>query len=115
MTPDQAREENAYTLGVQAYLWGYPLRFYGELISGPLKAGGTYLNDQVKSRTRVGALGVRVFVNGTTDLPKAREPRTASLRCLCRLICATASERFYGPETSILDGSYRLPAVHRVP
>ena len=73
MTPDQAREENAYTLGVQAYLWGYPLRFYGELISGPLKAGGTYLNDQVKSRTRVGALGVRVFVNGTTDLPKARE------------------------------------------
>ncbi|MGD0443925.1 MAG: DUF1214 domain-containing protein [Edaphobacter sp.] len=164
MSAEQAREENAYTLGVQAYLWGYPLQFYGNLIPGSLKAGGTYLNDfhkftdlktakdrfivtpnnvtidsycnfdvtdeplvlfvpklsaprwyiaqigdsfdevihnvggikgeqpgvylitgpdfvgsipgemiQVKSRTRVGALGVRVFVNGTPDLPKARE------------------------------------------
>jgi hypothetical protein len=34
-----------YTLGVQAYLWGFPLRFYGDLIPGSLKAGGTYLND----------------------------------------------------------------------
>ena len=28
MTPEQAKEENAYTLGVQAYLWGFPLYFY---------------------------------------------------------------------------------------
>jgi hypothetical protein len=45
MSSEQAREENAYTLGVQAFLWGYPLRFYGTLIPGSLKAGGTYLND----------------------------------------------------------------------
>lgn len=161
---EQAREEYAYTLGVQAYLWGFPLRFYGDLVPGSLKAGGTYLNDfhkftdlktakdrfivtpnnvtidsycnfdvtdeplvlfvprlstprwyiaqigdafdevihnvggikgeqpsvylitgpdfagnipgemaQVKSRTRVGALGVRVFVEGAADLPKARD------------------------------------------
>ncbi|WP_216850448.1 DUF1254 domain-containing protein [Granulicella sp. L46] len=164
MSSEQALEENAYTLGVQAFLWGFPLHVYGELIPGSLKAGGTFLNDfhkftdlktakdrfivtpnnvtidsycnfdvtneplalfvpnlsaprwyivqigdsfdevirnvggikgeqpgvylitgpdfvgsipgemtQVKSRTRVGALGVRVFVNGTTDLPQARE------------------------------------------
>lgn len=62
------------------------------LITGPDFAGsipGEMI--QVKSRTRVGALGVRVFVNGTTDLPKPARLRTASSRCLCLLICATAS------------------------
>ncbi len=27
LSSDQAREENAYTLGVQAYLWGIPLAY----------------------------------------------------------------------------------------
>ena len=40
MTAEQAREENAYALGVQAYLWGYPLRFYGGIVPGALKVGG---------------------------------------------------------------------------
>jgi hypothetical protein len=31
---------------------------------------------QIKSRTRQGALVVRVFVNGTADLPKARETQS---------------------------------------
>jgi hypothetical protein len=45
MTSDRAREENAYSLGVQAYLWGYPLRFYGGMVPEALKVGGTYVND----------------------------------------------------------------------
>jgi hypothetical protein len=164
MSTYQAREENAYTLGVQAYLWGVPLLEYGHTTPKTLQVGGVYVNDlhkfsdlktakdrfivtpnnvtidaygifdvtseplvvfvprlsaprwyivqigdmfdeiihnvggikgeqpgvylitgpdfagqipgdmvQVKSRTRQGALGVRIFVNGTADLPKARE------------------------------------------
>jgi hypothetical protein len=45
MSPEQVREENAYTLGVQVYLWGFPLQFYGVLVPGSVKAGGTYVND----------------------------------------------------------------------
>src|SRR5215204_5471490 len=44
MTPDQAREENAYTLGVQAFLWGYPLEFNAVAIPEALKVGGIGLN-----------------------------------------------------------------------
>ena len=28
MSSEQAREENAYAIGLQAYLWGYPLHEY---------------------------------------------------------------------------------------
>jgi hypothetical protein len=45
MTLEQAREEYAYTLGVQAYLWGYPLRFYGGMVPGAVKVGGSYVNE----------------------------------------------------------------------
>jgi hypothetical protein len=45
MTAEQARGENAYALGVQAYLWGYPLRFYGGIVPGALKVEGAYVND----------------------------------------------------------------------
>lgn len=167
MSSEQAREENAYTLGVQAYLWGFPLRFYGGMVPTALKAGGTYVNQfrkftdvktakdrfvvtpnnvtidgyanydvtdeplvvfvpklpaprwyivqigdsfdeiihnvggikgeqpgvylitgpdfagdipgdmiQVKSRTRQGPLGLRIFVNGAADLPNAREAQS---------------------------------------
>jgi hypothetical protein len=167
VSSEQAREENAYTLGVQAYLWGYPLRFYGGMVPSAVKVGGSYVNDfrkftdvktakdrfvvtpnnvtidgycdfdtasepvvvfvpklpsprwyivqigdsfdeiihnvggikgeqpgvylitgpdfagdvpgdmiQVKSRTRQGPLALRIFVNGTADLPKAREAQS---------------------------------------
>ena len=169
MTSDQAREKYAYALGVQAYLWGFPLRFYGGMVPEALKAGGSYVNDfrkftdvktakdrfvtpnnvtidgyscfdltheplvvfvpklsaprwyivqigdsfdeiihnvggikgeqpgvyvitgpdfagnipgdmiQVKSRTRQGPLALRVFVNGTADLPKVREAQSGFL------------------------------------
>jgi hypothetical protein len=34
LTAEQSREENAYVVGLQAFLWGYSLRYYG-----------TYIND----------------------------------------------------------------------
>lgn len=45
MTVEQAREENAYTLGVQAYLWGGPLLEYGHTVPKTLQVGGAYMND----------------------------------------------------------------------
>ncbi|WP_338580911.1 DUF1214 domain-containing protein [Pseudomonas sp. MAG733B] len=44
LSAEQAREENAYTLGVQAYLWGFPLYFYD--VTGPksLQAGAVGMN-----------------------------------------------------------------------
>jgi hypothetical protein len=51
MSPDKAREENAYTLGVQAYLWGFPLYFYRTANAEGLKAGGVGLNSFHKFTT----------------------------------------------------------------
>lgn len=45
MSPDQAREENAYTLGVQAYLWGMPLVMNGATLVAGGKADAVYIND----------------------------------------------------------------------
>lgn len=45
LTPDQAIEENAYALGLQAYLWGYPLREYSQTTPKGIAVGGSYLND----------------------------------------------------------------------
>jgi hypothetical protein len=45
MSAEQAREENAYAVGLQAYLWGYPLRYYGTVIPKTLAVGGAYVND----------------------------------------------------------------------
>ncbi|MCW2271758.1 DUF1254 domain-containing protein [Pseudomonas sp. JUb96] len=44
LSADQAREENAYTLGVQAYLWGYPLYHYAMSAPKSVKAGAVGLN-----------------------------------------------------------------------
>lgn len=44
-TADQAREENAYAVGLQAYLWGFPLQYYGQTVPDTIKAGGTYVNE----------------------------------------------------------------------
>jgi len=32
LSSEQAREEDAYAVGLQAYLWGFPLHFYGKLM-----------------------------------------------------------------------------------
>lgn len=39
-----ATEEAAYTLGVQAYLWGVPFVEYGKTVSAALNAGGSAVN-----------------------------------------------------------------------
>ncbi|WP_218196435.1 MULTISPECIES: DUF1254 domain-containing protein [unclassified Pseudomonas] len=44
LTATQAREENAYTLGVQAYLWGYPLYYYDASAAKSLQAGAVSMN-----------------------------------------------------------------------
>lgn len=44
-TADQAREENAYAVGLQAYLWGFPLEYYGQTVPDTIKAGGSYVNE----------------------------------------------------------------------
>jgi hypothetical protein len=45
MTADRAREENAYTVGVQAYLWGFPLYYYSRTEPKAVEVGGAYIND----------------------------------------------------------------------
>ena len=45
MTAEQSREENAYAVGLQAYLWGYPLRYYGRSTPKSVEVGGSYIND----------------------------------------------------------------------
>jgi hypothetical protein len=45
MTSEQALEENAYALGVQAYLWGFSLRYYGVTLPESVKVGGVYVNE----------------------------------------------------------------------
>ena len=45
MSPEQAKEENAYAVGVQAYLWGFPLHYYSRSSPKAVEAGGAYLND----------------------------------------------------------------------
>lgn len=44
MTADQAREEEAYILGVQAAIWGHPLCDYVFTNAAGAKAGATYIN-----------------------------------------------------------------------
>lgn len=45
LTADQEREESAYAIGLQAYLWGYPLREYGRIEPKAIEVGGSYIND----------------------------------------------------------------------
>lgn len=45
LSSEQAREENAYAVGLQAYLWGFPLQFYGQLMPASEKADVGRLDD----------------------------------------------------------------------
>ena len=45
MSAEQAREENAYAVGLQVYLWGFPLHYYNRSIPKSVEAGGMYIND----------------------------------------------------------------------
>ncbi|TIL60560.1 MAG: DUF1254 domain-containing protein [Mesorhizobium sp.] len=45
LSADQAREENAYAIGLQAYLWGYPLHYYSRSTPKSVDVGGSYIND----------------------------------------------------------------------
>ena len=45
MSADQTREENAYAVGLQAYLWGFPLHSYSRSLPKSVEVGGVYVND----------------------------------------------------------------------
>ena len=43
--PNRPARNTPTLSAVQAYLWGFPLRFYGGMVPEALKAGGSYVND----------------------------------------------------------------------
>jgi hypothetical protein len=45
MSSEQTSEENAYAIGLQAYLWGFPLHYYSRTTPKTIEIGGSYLND----------------------------------------------------------------------
>lgn len=45
MSAEQTREENAYAIGLQAYLWGFPLHYYSRSTPKSVEVGGSYIND----------------------------------------------------------------------
>ncbi len=51
MSSDRAREETAYTLGVQAYLWGFPLCMFETTIRTGIRSGAIGLNAFSRSST----------------------------------------------------------------
>jgi hypothetical protein len=92
LSAEQAREENAYTLGVQAYQWGMPLCMYGLTTSVGVKADGIFVNEfrkfdtlkTAKERFVVTPNNVTIDAYGAADLtlepvvvfvPKLRAPR----------------------------------------
>ncbi|WP_246648046.1 MULTISPECIES: DUF1254 domain-containing protein [Rhizobium] len=76
MSSEQAQEETAYAIGLQAYLWGYPLREYNRTDPNVVKIGGSYINDfhkytelkSAKDRFVVTPNNVTIDAYATTDL-----------------------------------------------
>ena len=60
---DAAREEAAYSLGVQAYLWGKPLLDYGRAVPAAIRAGGGELNRFCKTDLAGTHTGGQVVTN----------------------------------------------------
>ena len=50
LSSEQAREEDAYAVGLQAYLWGFPLQFYGKLMPTSEKADVGRVRDAIVQR-----------------------------------------------------------------
>jgi len=81
MSAEQAREENAYTLGVQAYQWGMPLVMDGVTLAAGLRADAVYINDfrkfdtlkTAKERFVVTPNNVTIDAYGAADV--SREPQ----------------------------------------
>ena len=63
MSAEQAREENAYAIGLQAFLWGYPLRYYALSSPKAVAAGGAYLNEFRKYPELKTAKEVRLLIS----------------------------------------------------
>ena len=76
MSVEQAREEIAYAVGLQAYLWGYPLHYYSRSTPKAIEVGGTYINDfrkftelkTAKDKFVVTPNNVTIDAYGTFDL-----------------------------------------------
>jgi hypothetical protein len=92
LSAEQAREENAYTLGVQAYQWGMPLVMDGLTAAAGIRADAAYINDfrkfdtlkTAKERFVVTPNNVTIDAYGIADLshepqvvfvPKLNAPR----------------------------------------
>jgi hypothetical protein len=56
LSSDRAREENAYTLGVQAYLWGIPLAYNYDTYQAGLKVGAVESTTSESTPNSVSAL-----------------------------------------------------------
>ncbi|WP_194966983.1 DUF1254 domain-containing protein [Sinorhizobium meliloti] len=92
MSPEQSREEIAYAVGLQAYLWGFPLHYYSRSTPKSVEAGGSFINDfrkyselkTAKDRFVVTPNNVTIDAYATLDLtvepvvifvPSLSEPR----------------------------------------
>ncbi len=78
MSAEQAIEENAYTLGLQAYLWGFPLQYYGVRTPRSIELDVSRLNSfrkytqlkTAKDRTIVTPNNVTIDAYGSYDVSK---------------------------------------------
>lgn len=76
ISAEQAREENAYAVGLQAYLWGFPLHYYSRSSPKSVEVGGSFINDfrkytelkTAKDRFVVTPNNVTIDAYATTDL-----------------------------------------------
>lgn len=106
MSAEQAREENAYAVGLQGYLWGFPLRYYGSVVPETLKVGLDSYNQKLQKNP-----------DGTVDLYFAPKPPTGQES---NWVTTTDGKpffvifRIYGLQKPIADKSWVLNDIERV-